>query len=504
MCSMPLNELLAVFAIEPSRMSDAKAVATAIELDSRKVTQGSVFFACKGHAADGRDYMHAAEQAGAIAVVYEADDADLPKGRINELIKELTVPAFAVHGLNDMVGHAANAFYREPSSEMQVFGVTGTNGKTTCCYLLLQALTALDMKAGMIGTIGVGGLSSDGADQLSASGLTTPDAIGVQKALAEFRDQGFTQVCMEVSSHALDQGRVNGVDFFCTLFTNLTHDHLDYHGDMASYGAAKQRLFTDFHSELVITNAADDLGSRLIDVARAEFIVQYGQGGDVFADEVDLGAQGIRLVIEGNGVEFELSTPLIGKVNIPNIEMLVATLLALSTPVDDIQRILSSIKPAPGRMELFSADNQPNVVVDYAHTPDALEKALHSIEAHCEGTLWCVFGCGGDRDAAKRPLMGALAEKMSGYPIITNDNPRSEQPEAIASDIQSGMASDKALVELDRAKAIRYAVQHARAADWVLVAGKGHESTQTIGDKVLPFSDREQVTQALAMQEASA
>lgn len=525
MYSMPLKDLLDLFAIEATQTAhqqDARQkqaweeIVISITLDSRQVTPGCVFFACKGHAADGRDYVLAAQELGALAIIYEADKANLPT--------DLTVPAYPVHGLREMVGHAANVFYHEPSQELQVFGVTGTNGKTTCCYLLVQALSALGMKASMIGTIGAGTVALSNAQIANAqtadsqvektqddagftnTGLTTPDPIAVHKMLAEFRDQGVTQVCMEVSSHALDQGRVNGVSFFCTLFTNLSHDHLDYHQDMTSYGLAKQRLFTDFHSELVITNAADELGARLIDVANAEFIVQYGQGGDVYADEVTLGAQGIDLVIEGNGVEFELTTPLIGKVNVPNIEMLVATLLALSTSVEDIQNIVSQLKPAPGRMEMYSQSGLPSVVVDYAHTPDALEKALNSLNEHCAGELWCVFGCGGDRDADKRPVMGALAEQIADKAIITNDNPRSENPELIAQNIQAGMKSQNGLVMLDRAKAIRHAIDNAAENDWVLVAGKGHEATQTIGKSVLPFSDREHVAQAMGLihQEASA
>lgn len=485
--SMPLVDLLSVFGLE----SDLDLLVTSVTLDSRSVEAGAVFFACKGHEVDGREYMRAAQQAGAVAVIYEASDA-------RQLASDLSIPSFAVHGLTAMVGHAASAFYNEPSQDLQVFGVTGTNGKTTCCYLLVQALTALGMQAGMIGTLGVGTLA-----KLDNSGLTTPDPIAIQKALAEFRDAGVTQVAMEVSSHALDQGRVNGVEFFCTLFTNLSHDHLDYHGDMVSYGLAKQRLFTDFQSELVISNAGDEFGAKLIDVANAEFIVQYGQGGDVYAEDVNLGADGISLVIEGNGVEFEISTPLVGKVNVANIELLIATLLGLSTSIADIQRILAELQSAPGRMELYQAATKPSVVVDYAHTPDALEKALHSVREHCQGDLWCVFGCGGDRDAAKRPLMGQIAAKLANKSVITNDNPRGEEPSVIAEQIQVGALKEvgaESQIVLDRAAAIRSTIEQANEQDWVLVAGKGHEATQTIGTEVVPFSDREQVALALGLE----
>ena len=477
--SMPLKELLEIFSLEsPEALATVKI--ESIVIDSRQVTSGSLFFAYPGVYSDGRDYVLAAQEAGASAIVYEAGV---------ELSTDVVIPAFAVTELQAMVGYVADKFYKQPSLELQVFGVTGTNGKTTNCYLLTQALELLGMNAVMIGTIGVGHLSA-----LENSGHTTPDPISVHRLLASFRDQGVTQVCMEVSSHALDQGRVNGVQFFCSMFTNLSHDHLDYHHDMAQYATAKRRLFTAFHSELVITNASDEMGAGLIDVANAEFIVSYGRGGDVYADEVDLTDSGMRLYIEGNGIDFELSTPLIGRINVANIEMLVATLLALSTSIEEIQTILAQLKPAPGRMELFTAPNKPQVVVDYAHTPDALEKALLSVKAHCDGQLWCVFGCGGDRDKEKRSLMGRAASEYADKIVVTNDNPRSELPELIAQEIVAGVASD-VQIELDRKQAILSSINSASSNDWVLIAGKGHETTQQIGERISPFSDRELVAQ---------
>ena len=473
--SMNLKDILALVSVLDSNVDDVADVSvTDLVLDSRKAGNGSLFFAYPGVAQDGRDYLEAAQASGAAVIIYEAGI---------ELAPSITVPAFAVADVQSHVGRIANEFYGQPSSEMQVFGVTGTNGKTSCCYLLTQALEMHGLKAAMIGTIGVGTLSS-----LDASGHTTPDPITLHKLLADFRDQEITQVCMEVSSHALDQGRVNGVQFFCTLFTNLSHDHLDYHGDMGSYAASKRRLFTEFHSELVITNANDNMGIGLIDIANADFIVRYGVGGDVLADDVELTADGISLVIEGNGVEFELSTPLVGKVNVPNIELVVATLLALSSSVEDIQTIASQLKPAPGRMELLTADDKATIVVDFAHTPDALDKALESVKEHCRGKLWCIFGCGGDRDQDKRPLMGQVAAKAADYVVITNDNPRSESPESIAKAIKAGAADDAEII-LDRAQAIKSCIEKASADDWIVVAGKGHETTQTICGDVFDFSD---------------
>jgi len=473
--SMPLDDILVLFSIDIKISS--------LVLDSRLVENGSLFFAYPGTTSDGRDFLLDAQEAGASAIVYEADNFELPDA--------ISIPSFGVYKLRNMVGFVAHEFYRQPTSEMQVFGVTGTNGKTTCCYLLTQALNKLGMQAAMIGTIGIGPL-----DELSMVSQTTPDPISLHKQFAEFRDQGKTQVCMEVSSHALDQGRVNGVQFFCTLFTNLTHDHLDYHGDMQAYAAAKQTLFTEFSSELVITNAGDEFGAGLVDVADAEFIVSYGKNGDVRAEKATLQPLGIELLIEGNGVEFEAWTPLIGEVNVPNLEMLVATLLALSTSIEDIQRILSELRPAPGRMELYTADGQPSVIIDYAHTPDALEKALLSLKQHCQGRLWCVFGCGGDRDRDKRPVMGAMASKYADKLIVTNDNPRHESAEKIADDILAGIDGEVQVL-LDRGEAISSSIEDADDSDWVLIAGKGHESTQQVNDEYREFSDRDYVSKIL-------
>jgi UDP-N-acetylmuramoyl-L-alanyl-D-glutamate--2,6-diaminopimelate ligase len=344
----------------------------------------------------------------------------------------------------------------------------------------------------MIGTIGAGSLMS-----ISYNGLTTPGPIEVHRLLANWRDSGVTQVCMEVSSHALDQGRVAGVRFYGTSFTNLSHDHLDYHGDMRAYAAAKARLFHEYPSELTVTNVEDELGRDILDLAKSDFIVSYGEGGDVQVAEWSVGPQGISLHIEANGVDFEITTPLIGKINVPNILLLVATLLSLSVPIEEIQVIAAQLKPAPGRMELYSADSGAKVVVDFAHTPDALEKALISVKEHCSGNLWCVFGCGGDRDQAKRPIMGAVAAKYSDRVIVTNDNPRSEAPSSITDGICVGIEAfpvDHLQIILDRAEAIEHAIEHAGPEDWVLIAGRGHEHLQQIGQDFLPFSDREHVS----------
>lgn len=457
-------------------------------LDSRQVQAGELFVAYPGEHSDGREFMESAQAAGAVAIVYESSGF--------ELETELSIPVYAVSQLQQKLGLLADQFYRHPSAELQVFGVTGTNGKTTCCYLLAQALQKLDLRVAFMGTLGVGEI-----DQLESSGFTTPDAISIQKQLASWRDQGITQVCMEVSSHALHQGRVNGIKYFCTLFTNLSHDHLDYHSSMQDYGAAKQRLFTDFPAELVISNLDDALGFDISQNANADFIVSYGEqssSADVHLEELTLSASGMELLIEANNVDLTVLTPLVGKVNVPNVLLLVATLLALSTPLETIASIVADLDAAPGRMELYHEPSGPTVIIDYAHTPDALQKALRSIQQHCQGKLWCVFGCGGDRDTEKRKVMGAAAESAADYLIVTNDNPRSEEPAKIAAQIIEGIAGHADVV-LDRAAAIEAAINRADEHDWVLIAGKGHETTQEIGDQLLPFSDREQVLKVLAV-----
>ncbi|NND00172.1 MAG: UDP-N-acetylmuramoyl-L-alanyl-D-glutamate--2,6-diaminopimelate ligase [Gammaproteobacteria bacterium] len=480
---MSLGQLLTAISINDLDDAASAIVINDLVIDSRNVTGGSLFCAYPGSRADGRDFIQQALQAGAAAVICEAEGfAEHPQP---------AVPIIMVTDLKHKIGIVADHFFSSPSTEMQVFGVTGTNGKTTCCYLLTQALTELGLRAVMIGTIGAGNLA-----ELSYSHLTTPDPVALQRQLAEWRDQGITQVCMEVSSHALDQGRVAGTQFFCTMFTNLTHDHLDYHGNMERYAAAKLCLFTEHPSELVITNLDDEFGASLIELANSDFIASYGSGGDVAVVRTELAADGMTLTLQANGMTFMVGASLIGKINVPNILLLVTTLLSLSTSVEDIQRIVAQLTPAPGRMELFSNERQARVVVDFAHTPDALEKALKSVREHCVGQLWCVFGCGGDRDKAKRAVMGAAAAQHADRIVVTNDNPRSEAPEMIAKDILAGI-NNSVVVELDRAKAIRTAIKQAASDDWILVAGRGHEPTQHIGEKHLPFSDREHVAKLL-------
>ncbi|MEO0369342.1 MAG: UDP-N-acetylmuramoyl-L-alanyl-D-glutamate--2,6-diaminopimelate ligase [Pseudomonadota bacterium] len=484
-----LNELASLVHIDNA----PELLITDLCLDSRQVGEGSLFLAYPGVNNDGRDFIAAAIDQGAAAVFYEAFG--------NPAVEGLSIPAFAVSGLQRKVGLLADCFFSSPSQDLQVFGVTGTNGKTTCAYLLAQAFDLLGLKSGFIGTIGAGGLGN-----ISASTHTTPDAVSLQRTLAGLRDEGVTQVCMEVSSHALHQARVAGTNFFAVAFTNLTQDHLDYHATMEDYGAAKAKLFTEFDSTLALINADDEFGQELIERATAEFVVSYGQqSGDLRVEEVQSSTHGLSLSLTSDGLDIELDSKLVGAVNVPNLLLVTAALLGLSTPLEDILAVVAKLNPAPGRMELFTKSGRAQVVVDYAHTPDALAKAIESVRHHCKGKLWCLFGCGGDRDQAKRPLMGAVAANDADYVIVTNDNPRSESPDEIADQIIAGMPTNSAhvSVQLDRKLAIEKAIANAAAEDWVLVAGKGHEETQTIGDLVVAFSDREIVKDTLAQQEGA-
>lgn len=468
-------------------------------LDSRIVQPGDLFIAVPGHHSDGRKFIDAAIAGGATAVLWQSEQQTMPipinwrstPGRQD-------VPVIAVNNLKDKVGVLADRFYQQPSKSMYTVGVTGTNGKTSCTQFIAQAMMPFS-KCGVIGTMGWG-LPAE----LQASNHTTPDAITCHAWLADMRDAGAAAVAMEVSSHALDQGRVSGIHFDCAVFTNLSHEHLDYHGDMQSYAAAKARLFKwDDLGECII-NTDDAFGRELVEQIRdSKQIVTYGLDltaglPDIYADAITFHQKGISATIHAGTNTGVLNSQLYGRFNIHN---LLATLgVLLHAGVDFAQAIqrLASIESITGRMQVLRKQGHPAVIIDYAHTPDALQQALQALKAHSFGEIWCVFGCGGDRDRAKRPAMGAIAEQLASHVILTNDNPRHEAPGKIIEDIQAGMSNARqAIVEPDRAKAIAYALEHAGPADVILVAGKGHETYQQVGDSKLPFSDQLVVQQVL-------
>jgi UDP-N-acetylmuramoyl-L-alanyl-D-glutamate--2,6-diaminopimelate ligase len=452
-----------------------------ITLDSRAVQQGWLFIAVPGARTDGRAYIAGAYARGAAATVYEVNGFE-PDAR--------SANAIGVRALRQHIGTIADRFYGAPSRKLKVVGVTGTNGKTTTTHLLAQVLDRPDARCGLIGTLGSGF-----PGQLDPSLHTTPDAVSVHRLMAEFVSTGAKAVCMEVSSHALDQARVAGVAFDIAVFTNLTHDHLDYHGDMDAYAEAKARLFDIPNLKVAVINRDDAFGRELIERLRGRTpVLSFGlQGGDVQAKTVETSPDGLtlRVVTPHGGVQ--LRSPLLGRFNAANLLAVLAVLLAAGVPLAEAASTLAHAQPVAGRMERFGGSgDRPLVVVDYAHTPDALEKALQALREHTQGKLVCVFGCGGDRDRGKRPQMGRIAERLADVVILTNDNPRHEDPASIINEIATGMQTTPTAVP-DRTQAIRAALSEARAGDIVLVAGKGHEDYQQVGERRLAYSDRDTV-----------
>lgn len=468
-----------------------------LTLDSRQVRPGSLFIAVPGSRQDGRDHIAQAVKAGASAVAYESADGFKPEPVLNDNGPTLLVP---VSGLAAEISAIAGRFYQEPSRDLGLVGITGTNGKTSVSQMLAQALSALGKPCGVIGTLGSGLL-----DQLVDHGMTTPDAISVQRQLAQMRDQGAGWVCMEVSSHALDQGRVADLEFDLAVFTNLSRDHLDYHGDMASYGAAKAKLF-DRPLQAAIINLDDPFGLELIERSPSRCFTYSLKNAeaDLYCSDIEYTSEGIRAALHTTRRHSTLQSSLLGEFNLANLLAVIATLLALEVRLDRATALAAELTPPAGRMQRLGGGDRPLIVIDYAHTPDALEKALAAARAHAQGALTCVFGCGGDRDNGKRPLMGEVAERHADHLIVTDDNPRTESSQNIIQQILAGMQRpDSAIVMADRSAAIRNSILQAQAGDLILLAGKGHETYQEIDGVRHPFSDIEQATKALQEWEAA-
>jgi len=458
-----------------------RIVVSGLTLDSRQVQRGDAFFALRGTHGHGIEFAAGAVRRGAQVVLAEAPAVD---------VAPLDVPVLWIDGLHDQVGEIAARFYDRPAESMRIIGITGTNGKTSCVQLLAQALTHLGHRAATIGTLGAG-LHG----QLRDGDRTTPDAVTVQALLADFRDAGASHVAMEVSSHALEQGRVAAVDFEVAAFTNLTRDHLDYHGSMEAYGAAKAKLFAWPGLQAAVINIDDAFGASLAD--RLPSGVRALRVSMADASEAEIVAGGI--VTSAEGLQFQLRTPwgmrrlgshLLGRFNVANLLTVAGCLGALGESFERIVAALENLQPVNGRMSRFGGlHGLPLVVVDYAHTPDALEQALTALRAHCAGRLICVFGCGGERDPGKRPLMGAIAARLADVAIVTDDNPRGEDGDAIVAQIVAGMGAPSPTVERDRAKAIGRALKLAQSGDVVLIAGKGHETYQDGATGKHPFDD---------------
>lgn len=450
-----------------------------ITVDSRSVAPGDVFVAIPGAHSDGRNFMASAAALGASAILRESS-AGIARG--------IAIPVLDVPDLAANLGNIADAFYGRPSAEICVYGVTGTNGKTSIANWLAQAYTLLGRPCGAIGTLGV---SLDA--HTWPTNNTTPDAATVHTILRDLKVAGAVAVAMEVSSHALQLGRVTGVRFADAIFTNLTQDHLDFHGTMQAYGAAKAKLFTDYPVQRRIVNADDPFGAALI--ARSlPGTVSYGlDRGDVHADVVAISSSGMQLTLHFAGQTASVQTALIGRFNAANLMAVAATLLAENVAIDTVASVLEKLIAAPGRMQRVvtnSTENLPSVYVDYAHTPDALAKALETVRETKPESLAVVFGCGGDRDRSKRPVMGKIAADRADRIYVTSDNPRSESPESIVAEIVNGFAATPASTSIVlRREAIHTAIAEAGANDAVLIAGKGHENYQEIAGVRHPFSD---------------
>jgi len=468
----------------------AEITVTDVTLDSRTASPGAVFLACRGGAQHGLKFAQAAVAHGARAVLYEAAGAD------QRLLANLSQEIFvrAVPHLSRHASSIADRFFASPSQSLTIAGITGTNGKTTCAYLLAQALIRCGKSAAYLGTLGCGL-----PEKLSRCDLTTADAVSVQRQLAALRTLGAECVAMEVSSHALEQERVAAVRFHTAVFTQLTRDHLDYHGTMARYAAAKTRLFSWPTLAVRVINIDDALGQELARQRQTGLLVvttRKSARPDRDAAALFVRAAAVRTLPAGLSLDIEsswgactLDVPLLGDFNADNVLTVLAVLLSWDVKLASAAAALAHTAAPPGRMELLGTG--PVALVDFAHTPDALAQALSAARAHCRGRLWVVFGCGGDRDPGKRPLMGEIAARLADELVLTDDNPRGENPQAIIGAIRAGIDDARALVvEHDRARAIRGALARAAPADLVLIAGKGHEAYQIYGHERRAFSDQ--------------
>ncbi len=475
-----------------------------LETDSRKIKPGDTFVAYSGDKSDGRQFIDQAIDKGANSVIWDKQNFVWDR--------RWDIANWGLSDLKNKAGLLADAVYGSPSDHLWMVGVTGTNGKTSSCHWIAQALNEANKKCALIGTLGNGFVG-----ELCSSVNTTPGAIELHGLLADYLEAGACAVTMEVSSHALAQGRVKGVRFDVALFTNLTRDHLDYHGDMESYAASKRCLFDWESLKYAVINLDDPFGVQLAMQLRNSpvEVIAYGLTTEalhwaerqgmrmVYAQSVEMQAQGLVLDIHSSWGAAKLTSALVGRFNASNLLGVLAVLMLGYLNLQEAVTALSHVMPVAGRMQKLGGNRLPTVIIDYAHTPDALEKVLLTLREACvapegeESKLISVFGCGGERDSGKRSMMGCVAEKFSDYCIVTSDNPRSEDPQQIIAQVISGMSAKTHQVIVDRADAIDTAIRHARCKDVILVAGKGHEDSQEINGVKYPFSDVNVAMQAL-------
>lgn len=492
-----LTELLQDFC-DPATIPDLQV--NGLNIDSRDIGAGQVFVACLGTQVHGLAYARQAINAGAIAIIYEDHVSAGPwLKKLGEFDSRLLIP---VKDLSVKLGVIAARYYAYPTADLPVVGVTGTDGKTSCTHFIAQAASNLGHACGLLGTLGYGFYG-----KLNQASHTTPDAICIQSYMADLKAQGANQVVMEVSSHALQQHRVSGIDFDIAVLTNLTRDHLDYHGNLENYANAKRKLF-DFSSlKTLVFNIDDEFGLRLAQHYRkSKKVIAYTTAEQAVFEPINtIRCSGLKLVADG--IEFSLHSPwgnaliksdLLGRFNVSNLLATFAVLISLGIDFEQAAQVLETLSTVPGRMEVFKHANKPLAIVDYAHTPKALEQVLLAIKEHGYKRITTVFGCGGDRDQGKRGHMGDIAARFSDQVIVTDDNPRSESPVAIVQDILAGISATrqktaKIEVEHDRSKAIHLAFEQTDADAAILIAGKGHEDYQLVNQERRWFSDRELV-----------
>ncbi|MFP3014381.1 MAG: UDP-N-acetylmuramoyl-L-alanyl-D-glutamate--2,6-diaminopimelate ligase [Arsenophonus sp.] len=469
-----------------------------ITLDSRNVTKGDLFLAVRGNKTDGRKYIYQAISQGASAIISEAQE-EIESGTIKYIDN---VPVVYINDLNNKLSFLAGEFYQHPAERLLLIGVTGTNGKTTITHLIAQWTKALGEVSAVMGTIGNGILG-----QISPSKNTTGSAIDVQAELKSFLDKNVTLVAMEISSCGLVQCRVAAIHFTAAVFSNLSYDHLDYHGDIQNYEKAKWLLFSINKSDKKIINVDDNTGLKWIErftdacaVSIRNNIPIDWKGFFVLVEKISYYDCGSIIYFNSSWGSGFIKSTLIGEFNVSNIMLAMATILMIGYSFDDVVSASVALQPICGRMEVFKSPGHPTVIVDYAHTPDALEKALTATSLHSNGKIWSIFGCGGDRDKIKRALMGSIAEQYADFVVITDDNPRNEDSKSIINDILSGFIdSSRVITIIGRLEAITTAIINANVDDIILITGKGHEDYQIIGDSCLKYSDRITVAQLLGV-----
>jgi len=478
----------------------ASLVINDLAIDSRKIKPGALFLAYQGTHNHGGDYVAAAIKNGAIAIIIDAEYPNLKK-----LTDEFSVtPIIPVNHLIQEISAIAGRFYHQPSHQLDVIGVTGTNGKTSSTHYIAQLVEQLGTRCGIMGTVGQGF-----CNQLLQTGLTTVDPLTIQHDLAHLLQQGAKVVAMEVTSHGIVQHRVENVQFTLAAFTNLTRDHLDYHGNMESYGAAKAKLFQYPGLRYAVINLDDPFSDTLLKVLSADVqVLGYSLAAEknskkcpiIWLENIVYLHNGMTATLHTPWGVAPLQVPLLGRFNLSNMLLAIGSVLLSGYSLNAILSAVPKLKGVAGRMQCFGgSNNKPTVIVDYAHTPDGLQQALSSLKEHCKGKLWCIFGCGGDRDRGKRPLMAQAVESNQAQLIITNDNPRTEDPLVIINDILTGVsAAAKPIIEPDRTKAIQIALAQAKPEDIIVVAGKGHEDYQILGTKRVDYSDIETVQRLLA------